>query len=147
MRWRTVGGGLVLLANLGLLGFVGWRVWSRYVGPYAGYRKPTRALLAAATGSDTAALRRVASPRVATTLLDLARKHPEQLGGVGNLTIQRGERSGDTTRVTFFTRGCPRGLLTVTFVSTGGGPRVDDVTLPCPTVAAAPPIARADPER
>jgi len=145
MRWRRVGSGLVLLVNLGLMAFVGWRVFDRYVGPFARYRKPTRALLAAAAAADTTALRRVASPRVATALLEVSREHPEQLGGVGNLTIQRGEHSGDTTRVTFFTRGCPRGLLTLTFVSTNGRSRVEDVTLPCPTMTAAPRITPAEP--
>jgi len=145
MRWRTVGRALVLLVNLGLLAFVGWRIFNRYVGPFARYRKPARALLAAAATADSAALRRVASPRVVTALLDVGRAHPEQLGGVGNLSIQSGEQSGDTTRVTFFTRGCPRGLLTLTFVSTEGRSRVEDVTLPCPTMTAAPPITPADP--
>jgi len=110
---------------------LGQRLLTMYRGPWASFLRPTREFLLAAAGHDSTRLARLgASKELIQRTLATAQLHPDQVG-LDQLRLFNGQRSGDTTRVTFSHGGCTGGILVVTFVGTGSHPRIRDASLPC----------------
>ena len=119
----------VVFVALALL--LGQRLLNLYTGPWASFLRPTGEFLLAAADHDSTRLARLgASEALIRKTLAAAELHPDQVG-LDQLRLFNGERSGDTTRVTFSHSGCSGGILVVTFVGSSSPPRIQDANLPC----------------